>query len=73
MTFMETAYGKEICDLSVRALRKYTQKTEQYAITAHITSISDDINAELAKGARFIDMKLTHECNFIVIFEKVKQ
>lgn len=73
MDFTNTQYGKTICDLGIRALTKYTQKTEQYAIQSHITDISKDINLELDQGSRFIDMKLLKDCTFIVIFERDKK
>ena len=73
MTFTETKCGQALCDLGIRALTKYTRKTEQYAITVPITTISDDINFELDQGSRFINMKLLKDCTFLVIFERDKQ
>ena len=70
MGFIDTVYGRRICDLSISALRKFLQKKQQYAIRIGIQDIGEVIQEQLESGARYVDKIYDRSGDVYMIFEK---
>lgn len=69
MGFIDTVYGRRICDLTISALRKFLQKKQQYAIRVGLHDIGEVIQGQLESGARYVDKIYDRSGDVYLIFE----
>ena len=80
MTFIESAYGKQLCDMGNRLLGRLLKEKTQYAVKVDIDEVEQAIQFETEKNrnARYINSILLPATNerpkekIILIFEKDK-
>ena len=70
MGFIDTVYGRKICDLTISALRKFLEKKQRYAVWTGLQNVSEVIQEQLESGARYVDKIYDKDGGVHLIFEK---
>lgn len=70
MGFIDTVYGRRICDLSISALRKFVKEKQQYAVRIGVHDVGKVIQEQLESGARYVDKIYDRSGDVYLIFEK---